>query len=76
MPIYEYACPSCGAEFEKLLFRTAEEVDCPECGAREVKRRLSSFSVGKGASSSPMPDFSGGGCGRCGSTTPGQCNLN
>lgn len=74
MPIYEYACPTCGKDFEKLLFRSTEEVDCPSCGGTEVRRRLSSFSVGRssptrGACDMPM----GGGCGAC---TPGGCEFN
>jgi hypothetical protein len=49
------------------------DVGCPTCGGHEVQRRLSSFSFRGGA---PEPSFDGGGCGRCGSDTPGQCNLN
>lgn len=74
MPIYEYACPTCGQDFEKRLFRTTEKVDCPSCGGSDVKRRLSSFSVGRSspkmaACDTPMS----GGCGGC---PPGGCGLN
>ena len=34
MPIYEYACPGCGARFEKLVRRFGEAVSCPTCAAR------------------------------------------
>ena len=33
MPIYEYKCRKCGAEFEQLLKRADEKVNCPECGS-------------------------------------------
>ena len=31
MPIYEYACKSCGHEFEELI-RGNEQPACPACG--------------------------------------------
>ena len=47
MPMYEYRCPNCGATYEKLR-RAAEadrDVECPECGAREVERMVSTFAT-------------------------------
>ncbi len=43
MPIYEYACPSCGTSFESLVLRPADaaEVECPGCRSREVTRQMS-----------------------------------
>lgn len=32
MPIYEYACDSCGHEFEKLQKISAPAPECPSCG--------------------------------------------
>lgn len=42
MPIYEYQCTSCGAVFQRLIFKTEEEADlkCPKCGREEGHRRL------------------------------------
>ena len=40
MPIYEYACDSCGHEFE-LLVRNAETPACPECASEALTRKLS-----------------------------------
>ena len=65
MPVYEYACPSCGHEFE-LLARSLSERDatrCPKC-ATKAQRRLSVFAARSGAAKSN--EFSGGACGRCG----------
>ena len=45
MPIYEFACESCGHRFEELVgshvgLETAD-VSCPECGSSKVERQLS-----------------------------------
>jgi putative FmdB family regulatory protein len=61
MPIYEYRCPQCGNEFERLLKRTSGSEDdpvCPTCHeakakripscVRKVKRGTTSESVGCG----------------------------
>jgi putative FmdB family regulatory protein len=82
MPIYEYACPGCGARFEKLVRRFGEAVSCPTCARADVEKQLSVFAV---AVSAPAPAFAGcragacppaaGGCdaGPCGG---GACALN
>lgn len=41
MPIYEYICMNCQKEFEKIVFGGAEEVECPECKGKEVKKLMS-----------------------------------
>jgi len=54
MPIYEYACPSCGEVFDQLWLtvRTAEEATaagkqptCPACGESETERIVSQVAV-------------------------------
>jgi putative FmdB family regulatory protein len=74
MPIYEYRCRSCEADFEELV-RSAEaekSVKCPECGGRKVDRRLSVFAAREtapcGQTSSASP------CSRCGDGQ-GSCGL-
>ena len=44
MPIYEYRCGSCDAEFEILLL-AGTEACCPECGGDDLERLLSSPAV-------------------------------
>jgi putative FmdB family regulatory protein len=63
VPIYEYYCPDCDVEFDKLVkLSEANAVqDCPECGGRHTHKKLSTFatsggSTGKGAAAT-------GGCG-------------
>ncbi len=55
MPIYEYACRSCGKVFEAFLLRRTDEAEvaCPQCSTREVERVISrpaAVSVGSGSS--------------------------
>lgn len=40
MPIYDFRCESCGAEFEELV-RAEELPACPGCGSPEPRRLLS-----------------------------------
>ena len=65
MPLYEYSCRRCQERFEVLqrMGAGAEEIRCPECGAAEVDRKLSTFAAtvaggGRGAGAEPA------GCGR------------
>jgi putative FmdB family regulatory protein len=68
VPIYEYACMECESHFEELVRNAEQAVACPECGACNVLKQMSSFAVA-GVSSQPRPSSSGGGCcgGSCGS---------
>jgi len=40
MPIYEYACRSCGNAFE-LLVRSSTVPACPKCTSQDLERKLS-----------------------------------
>jgi putative FmdB family regulatory protein len=66
MPMYEYVCMKCEEHFEELV-RGDQVVACPSCGASNVARQLSTFSmVGTAAQTGAFT--SGGGCcgGSCG----------
>ena len=71
MPIYEYACPSCGKEFEELV-RGDEQPACPACGERRVEKQWSVPAAHVGGSAQaacPARDA-------CGSQCCGQnCNM-
>ncbi len=41
MPIYEYACGSCGKQFEHLVMRGQEPTACASCGATAIERLFS-----------------------------------
>jgi putative FmdB family regulatory protein len=71
MPVYEFHCPECGRDFERLV-RGETRVVCPACESRKVERRMSV--TARPAGSTGPADFSGlgppgGGCcggGGCG----------
>jgi len=61
MPIFEYKCQSCGQEFSKLVFKSSEQIKCPECGAADVKKKLSTISSCSGDSSNSSSCGAGSG---------------
>lgn len=68
MPIYEYTCDTCGAEFEHFArsMTRSEKPRCPQCGAARATRKHSTFAARQGeVSSPPVP----GPCDRCSSPT-------
>lgn len=81
MPIYEYRCEACGAEFEMLVLGRSgnsagpagETVTCQACAGGTVTRKPSRFGFGASAAravgaepASSLPVVSAGGC--CGGT--------
>ena len=40
MPIFDYSCNVCSAEFEALV-RGSSSPTCPECGSQDLDRKLS-----------------------------------
>ena len=43
MPIYNYNCQTCGADFELLVF-ASETPMCPTCGSEELEKQVSRIS--------------------------------
>jgi len=74
MPIYEYACRTCGAEFEELA-RADERVPCPRGGAgHRVEKKLSAFATARADSTARARAEAPGSCGTCGDPRgPGAC---
>ncbi|MDW8467689.1 MAG: zinc ribbon domain-containing protein [Burkholderiales bacterium] len=73
MPIYEYACRSCGKEFETLV-RGSAAPECPACGATDLEKKLSVFAT---ASATETASAAAGPCGTCGHPDgPGACAFN
>lgn len=47
MPIFEFECRQCQSNFEELV-RNSEavtQVECPKCGGKKVKKKLSTFAA-------------------------------
>ncbi len=41
MPIYVFECGSCGHSFDRLQrLSDADPIDCPDCGAAQLRRQL------------------------------------
>lgn len=78
MPIFEYLCSDCGKHFD-ILFKTrevAEDVQCPTCASRTVKKKLSTFAAS--VSHSSDSSCTSGSCGlpSYGGCSGGMCGLN
>lgn len=73
MPIYEYACKSCGADFEKLVFSFSPNVNCPKCGGADLVKKMSVFASKSGDNFTPSSG--GSGCASCSSKNCGSCGL-
>lgn len=45
MPIYEYSCGECGQKSEFILPSSgiAKDLECPECGSRNLHKLISSL---------------------------------
>jgi putative FmdB family regulatory protein len=72
MPIFDYKCGGCGAQFEQLV-RGDQQVSCPQCAGQDLQRLMSltarPATGGKPADYSRLGPPPGGGCcgGGCGS---------
>jgi len=67
MPIYEYACPTCGQSFEKLVRsgREAREaaVPCPTCGQDSQRKQVTLVAAANvGAALSFAPSAAASSC--------------
>ncbi len=74
MPIYEYVCNKCMAEFEVLTqsMSNVKDPTCPTCESTQVQRKLSVFATHQGPSkpSCYSPDR----CGQC-CDPHGPCSI-
>lgn len=68
MPIYEFQCEKCEHEFEELVLRRDEAVQCPNCESDRLKKLFSGFAVT--GSARRVNDSS---CGSC-QATPSKCS--
>jgi putative FmdB family regulatory protein len=73
MPLFEYRCTACEAEFEELVGSAASAVTCRRCGSPRVSRLLSTFAVGGGAGGAAARAAEPGPCGACGAPQRGMC---
>ncbi len=41
MPLYDFHCTACNADFEEIVRGDADSPACPECGSKATERRIS-----------------------------------
>jgi len=60
MPIYEFKCKECGAEYEDLVSLKDDKFPaCPSCNSSKVEKKMSVFGgVGSGGGSCNTSGFS------------------
>jgi putative FmdB family regulatory protein len=75
MPIFEFHCAKCDKDFEKLVFGSDPEVECPFCGEKDVQKLMSAcaFKVGSGSFMS-LPSSSKSSCSGCSATSCSSCD--
>ena len=76
MPIYEFHCEKCKADFDQL-FRTMDanpRARCPKCGGAKTQRKLSLFGMSVGKSrGEPARATSRSGCSSCARSSCAGC---
>jgi putative FmdB family regulatory protein len=73
MPIYEYCCTKCDAEFEEIVLKDDETVRCPRCGASETRKLMSACRTRISGPEGAAAPASGGGCASCGGGSCATC---
>ncbi len=63
MPVYEYKCDKCKAEFTFLKIKAGEEPVCPKCKSAQVTKKMSSFACSGGFG--PFGGMTSSGSGGC-----------
>ena len=77
MPVYDYKCRACGAEFEKFLrtLAAAGSVKCEKCGSSRVRKQVSCCAISSGGKSeSAGSSKSSSSCGSCAHTHCSTCH--
>jgi len=65
MPIYEYVCDDCSAQFEKIVINRQQEISCPKCSSKKATIQLSVFSSAVAGGSPKSSSGASGGGGAC-----------
>jgi putative FmdB family regulatory protein len=45
MPIYEYVCDDCGANYERIVMSQKQSITCPKCESAKHTIQLSVFAA-------------------------------
>ncbi|CAK7023045.1 MAG: hypothetical protein DELT_02491 [Desulfovibrio sp.] len=76
MPIYEYRCAKCGADFEEIVGANAPAPPCPECHSDKTEKLVSkaSFRCCDSGGGYSVPASSSGGCSGCSGGSCSSCH--
>lgn len=77
MPVYDYKCRKCGAEFEKFLrsLAAASSVKCEKCGSAKVEKLVTCCAISSGGrTESAGSSTSSHSCGSCSSHNCSTCH--
>ncbi|HEY2108479.1 MAG TPA: FmdB family zinc ribbon protein [Candidatus Acidoferrales bacterium] len=77
MPIYEYVCDDCGANYERIVLNQKQRITCPKCESAKHTIKLSVFAApanGAKTNGGPMSGAMPGGGGSC--CGGGGCGCN
>ena len=70
MPLYEYVCPTCRHQFDKIQPMGTVVAECPQCEqpANKAISLSSAVATAEGGEPAPVAGMGGGGCcgGGCG----------
>jgi len=72
MPVYEYKCDDCAGDFEKLVFGSNPEVECPKCGSKRLTKKFSLF--GMSGVEKPVASTGSSGCSSCSKSSCSSCH--
>jgi len=75
MPIYEFHCETCEADFELLVrsMGAKPKARCPECGGRKARRKLSLFGMSTSRDGGGAARSSRSGCASCRASSCAGC---
>jgi putative FmdB family regulatory protein len=73
MPIFEFHCHSCNQDFEKLVFGSDPEVECPHCGQAKVEKLMSVCAAKVGYKFTSASSGSKSSCASCSATSCSTC---
>lgn len=68
MPLFDFVCRACGAQFE-FLVRGGEKPACPRCQSTDLAKQMSTFAARTGGGGS------GGGGSKCAGCKGGSCRT-
>ena len=78
MPIFDYLCLDCGKKSEILVTGSDEDIPCPSCQGKNLKKLISAPSSLSGPKGHSMPGAGDTACcgsspGHAGCAGPGSC---